>query len=149
LKDEEFFRWRFNNKRKKYMFYYCRKEHTTVAYMVIRLSPNGHRGYIIDEASCDDTSMESMLRVALEHEHFDVLSIYDLRLDKDIVQCLKGLGFRAGGLMRLFEKRTRGEWPLLVRPVKQEYVEDDWFLNGLDVRQAENWHIREVCSDNV
>jgi len=149
FKDEVFFQWRFNNKLKKYMFYYCSKEHTTAAYMVVRLSPNGHRGYIIDEAFCDERAMESMLRVALEHKHFDVFSIYDLRLDKDIVQSLKGLGFRAGGLMRLFEKRTRGEWPLLVRPVKQEYSEDDWFVKGMDVRQAENWHIREICSDNV
>jgi len=54
-----------------------------------------------------------------------------------------------GGLMRMAEKKTRGEWPLLVRPVRQDYSEDEWFVGGLDIRRNETWKIREICSDRV
>lgn len=149
LQDKAFFQWRFNNKLRNYVFYYQRENSMTTGYLVIRLSPSGHRGYIIDYGASDNESMEKMLRFLVKIRHFDVLSILNLNLPDDFLQILKRAGFKAGGLMKMVKKKTRGEWPLLVRPVRQDYGEDEWFIGGLDIRQNETWKIKEICSDGV
>lgn len=149
LQDKTFFQWRFNNKLQRYIFYYQRKNNKTTGYLVVRLSPSGHRGYIIDYGASDNASIERILRFVVNSGHFDVLSILNVNLTDDFLQILKRAGFKAGGLMRMAQKKTRGEWPLLVRPVRQDYHEDECFIGGLDIRHNESWQIKEICSDGV
>jgi hypothetical protein len=149
LQDTSFFRWRFNNALRNYLFCYQRENGKTTGYLVVRMSPGGDRGYIIDYAAADNASLENMVRVLARTAHFDVLSILDMDLTDDFRLLLKRAGFKAGGLMRMAEKKIRGEWPLLVRPVRQDCTEDDWFIGGLDIRQGRSWKIKGICADGV
>lgn len=149
LQDRAFFEWRFNNRLREYLFYYQRENNATKGYLAVRISPSGHRGYIIDYAAVDDASLERMFRAVVRTGHFDVLSILNVNLTEDFLHLLRRTGFGSGGLMGMAEKRSRGEWPLLVRPVKQDCVDDDWFVGGLDIRRNETWDIKEICSDGV
>lgn len=147
--DEDFFGWRFNNKKNRYVFYYHRKNNVTTGYVVVGVSPITGRGYILDYAQSDDKAIERILSYAVKMKHFDVLSIYNFGLSDNLLKTLYGLRFKINSLIRTIEKKVKGELPLLLRPVRREYVENDFFLKGLDMRKIENWTIKGICSDDA
>jgi len=147
VRDEDFFRWRFNNKRNKYVFYYHIKNDVVTGYVVIWIREKEWQGRILDYAENDGTAIETILRYAIKKNHFNALSIFRFSLDHHLERVLKGLGYRVNTLERLLNKKRHGEWPLLVRPVSQDFTENDWFIEGLDIRQVDSWDIKEICSD--
>ena len=147
LQDERFFRWRFNNKRNKYIFYYCRKNNITTGYVVMRVSKYNRVGYIIDYAENDTVALKNILQYVIQAKHFDILSILNCSLNNNFLQILKDLHFKKNSLRQKGKRIIKGVWPLLVRPVKKECFEGDWFIEGLDIRKIENWEIKEICSD--
>jgi hypothetical protein len=149
IQDEKFFRWRFNNRKKKYVFYYNYKNNRMTGYLVMGVSPNNRRGYILDFAENNDRSIAELLTHIIKMKHYDVLSIYHFSVNGDIAPSLKSLDFRPDGLLRIIEKRVKGEIPLLVRPLKHEYNEKDLIINRLDIRNPDTWHIKGICSDDV
>ena len=80
---------------------------------------------------------------------FDVLSIYHFSLTDILKLKMQNLGFKKVSLFRIIERRVHGELPLLIRPVKRKYSESDFFVEGVDLRKIENWHIKGICSDDV
>lgn len=149
LQDEEFFRWRFGNRRNKYLFYYLLKEDVAAGYVVVRVSPNNRRGYIVDFAGADDRCVEELMRYIVKAQHFNVLSIYQHSVADGLSRMASALRFTANGLMRILERRVHGELPLLVRPVKREPTDDDWCIGGRDLRNFDNWSIKGICSDET
>ena len=147
--DRTFFGWRFLNRRNQYIFFYEKSKGLTTGYMVLRLTSGGRRGYVIDLAAPDIRSVDNMLHVVVRKGGCDIISIYEYSLNDDLRRVFKQHGFVVGGVMRMLEKKKRGEWPLLVRPVNPDYVEADWYYGGRDLRKMENWHIKEICSDGV
>jgi hypothetical protein len=146
--DEDFFRWRYANKHNKYVFLYRIKNEVITGYIVIRVSPNNRRGYIVDYTQEDETSIEKILKFIIKASCFDVLSIYHFSLTDNIKHRLQDLGFKKVSLFRAIERRIKGELPLLIRPVKNSYSDKDFFVDGLDLRKIENWHIKGICSDD-
>jgi hypothetical protein len=149
FQNQQFFHWRFNNKRNNYVFYYCRKNKELTGYVVIGLSQNKRRGYILDYAEADEASIEKILKHIVRSRHFDIISIYNFNLNATFLQTLQRLSFKKKGLMRMIESRFTGEIPLFVRPVKKNYIEEDWHIGGLDIRDARNWFLKPICSDGV
>jgi hypothetical protein len=148
FQDEDFFRWRYENKHNKYVFLYRLKNGVIIGYVVIQISPNNRRGYIVDYAQGDETSVEKILEFIIKAKCFDVLSIYHFSVTDDIKQNLQDLGFKNVSLFRFIERRITGELPLLICPVKHNYSDNDLFVEGLDLRKIENWHIKGICSDD-
>ena len=146
--DEEILRWRYANKHNKYIFLYRIKNAVITGYVVIQVSPNNRRGYIVDYAQGDEISIENILKFIIKARFFDVLSIYHFSLTDSIKHKVQDLGFKKVGLFRVIERRVKGELPLLIRPVKHNYSDNDFFVEGLDLRKIENWHIKGICSDD-
>jgi hypothetical protein len=146
--DKDFFRWRYANKHNKYVFLYRIKNEVITGYVVIRVSPNNRRGYIIDYAQEDETSIEKILKFIIKESFFDVLSIYHFSLTDNMKHKLQDPWFKKVSLFRAIERRIKGELPLLIRPVKQNYSDSDFFFEGLDLRKIENWNIMGICSDD-
>ena len=147
--DEDFFWWRYANKHNKYVFLYRIKNEVVTGYIVIRVSPNNRRGYIVDYAQGDESSIEKILNFIIKARCFDVLSIYHFSVTDDIKQNFQNLGFKNVSLFRAIERRINGDLPLLIRPVKHDYSDSDFFVEGLDLRKIENWHIKGICSDDA
>ena len=135
-------------KKNKYIFYYYQKNNRTAAYLVIRLSKNGIRGYICDYAAEESRFFEDILKFVIRKKYLDVISIYNLNLPPDIAEILTRTGFRSKGILRRFEKKIIGEWPLMIRPVKKDISATDWLIENLDVRHMGSWDIKEICSDS-
>jgi hypothetical protein len=148
LQDEVFFNWRYRNDRNKYVFYYFQNDGKIAAYIVIRLSKNGCRGYICDYAAEETRLIEDILTFVIREKHFDVISIYNLNLSCELYGILIKTGFRDKSLLRRIEKKVTGEWPLLVRPVKRAIAETDWLIGDIDLRSIGSWEIKEICSDS-
>jgi len=147
--DEDFFRWRYANKHNKYVFLYRIKNEVVAGYIVLRASPNNRRGYIVDYAQQDESSIEKILKFIIKARCFDVLSIYHFSLNDNLKPKMRDLGFKSDSLFRAIERRIKGELPLLIRPVKHNYSDSDFFVEGLDLRKIENWQIKGICSDDA
>lgn len=147
--DEAFFRWRFANPTREYAFYYLMKDGEEAAYVVMGLSPNGRRGYILDCADGDGSSLGELLKRIVKLKHFSILSIYHFCATGSLAGIVKGLGFKPGGLLPFIERKKRGEFPVMVRPADPDHTEDDWIVKGLDIRDIDAWAFKRIWSDGV
>ena len=147
FQDDVFFRWRFCSPLNKYVFYHLMEEDNITAYVVMGVSPNNQRGYILDCAEKEDRAIGKILRYVIRARHFDLLSVYDFCLDDTLMRTFKDLGFKTHSLVRIIERTLHGELPLLIRPVKEPFEESDFFIEGIDSRKIENWSLKPICSD--
>jgi hypothetical protein len=148
-KDKIFFKWRFANTKNKYVFYYKEKTNTVSAYIVLRLTSGGRRGYLIDFEASTEQDLSDLLTVVVNQWRADILSVYDYSLVGRWRKLFAQFGFKASGLLGIIEKKNRGNWPLLVRPITENPTESDWWVANRDIRNIGNWHIKEICSDGV
>jgi len=145
--EEDFFRWRFSGPGSKFVFYYLSDGEKVVAYNVLAVTPGNRRAYVIDQAGSDCESIDRLIEFIITRRDFSVLSVFAHSVSDRQQKTLRHLGFQTGGIMGALEMKVRGNMPLLVRPVKTNPVEDDWLIHGRDVRVADNWSIKGVCSD--
>ncbi len=147
LQDEQFFRWRFNNKRIKYVFVYYKPNKKITGYLVFRVSANNRRGYIVDFAFEKSSALEEILAFCIKNKFFNIMSVYSYSLTDRVSGILKKFHFKTDGITGFIEKKINGEWPVLVRPVKRNYTENDVFIEDIDIRKVQNWWFKEICSD--
>lgn len=147
FQDEKFFRWRFNNRNNRYGFYYFKKNNIIKGYAVILVSDNNWNGLIVDyEESCEG-ALRKILRYIIQKNHVDMLTILNVGLNGSFYKNLKDSGFRADNLMAKREIKKHGIFPFLIRPVKKHCIENDWIIQGLDIRAIRNWNIKWICHD--
>ena len=147
FQDEQFFRWRFNNRKNRYVFYYFQKDNVITGYVVMLVFDESQSGYIVDFAEIQMGALNSIVRYILNKDHFDIIAVPNVSLDENSFQMFKKFGFKANSLIERKERKMTGIYPFLVRPVKRRCVETDWFIEGLDIRRIENWKITGICND--
>ena len=149
LQDEEFFRWRFQNPKRKYAYYFYRRADAVLGYLVMQVSEDIGQGFIVDYGQESEGGIGRILDHINEMAEFDEVNILNVSVDAYLWETLKSRRFKRSGLQRRFRKLVHDEWPLLVRPVKRECAADDWFLDGLDIRDMESWNLKEICGDGA
>lgn len=145
--DADYFRWRLNGPADRFVYYYLENNGETVAYILLSIAPGNQRAYILDYADIDGESSNRLLEFITAQKSFSVLSIFSHSVDSVLAPCIQRLGFHTGGIMGAMEKKVRGNMPLLLRPVTAKPGDRDWRVEGVDVRDPENWSIRGICSD--
>ena len=149
FQDHEFFRWYFRAPRTNHVFYYARENGNTTGYVVLRVADNGQLAFIIDYSRQSFPAVAAILRFLKQSRPFGLVWIYCFTPDPEVRQLLHTLGFRSDGWIERLRRRMKRVWPLLVRPVKEHPGEEDWFVEGLDIRVASNWEIKEISSDAI
>lgn len=149
IQDENFFNWRFLNPRKKYVFFYYKLNGVMTAYLVLTLSKNNRRGYISDFAAQESVYLKKILDFIIKTKQVDILSIYSYSADNNFFRQLKYFNFKVNSITRQLERVKKGEIPLFVRPVKSNYSDDDFIIEGHDIRKIDNWSLKEIFSDGV
>ena len=145
--DEDFFKWRFNNVRKQYVFYYYKENEEIKGYMVVRVTPGKKRGFIIDYVVPDESSAFKLVAFPIKNNQFNVLSISRYSVAGPMAGALMKLKFKSTNIIESVKKTIEGDWPLLVRPVRQNASEKDYYVDGIDIRMIDNWSLKEICSD--
>lgn len=133
VQDDKFHNWRFKNPRHEYKFYYHGQD-----FILVSKKDTGVRT-ILDYSENSIKNFNTILQHITGEKWYYWLYIKKYSNSKRVRKSLNDFGFQ--------EKKNITN-PILVRPTKKDYSEEDWFIEGLDIRNPENWKLREVCSDN-
>lgn len=148
--DQDFFEWRYRNPVCNYVFYYLMDGNTALGYVVIAIPSNKPGGAIVDYGESEDQVMQRILKFIIKSGNFIVLSIYIYGVDDKLKKVLSDLGFSINHPLRSLMKKSPSEQsplPLLIRPVKEIFTEDDFIIEGVDLHKIDNWCLKPICSD--
>jgi hypothetical protein len=134
---DEFVKWRYkSNIPYNYLFYYHNHD-----YVVVGQLKKSDTVFILDYTENDIGSFETILKRIRHTPSVVTLSIRTVNLSEPVSDVLKKLRFKDNNI------KNKQLCPILVRPTTPNPVEDDWFLNGLDMRDINNWKLRGICSE--
>ena len=137
LQDDEFFRWRYkSNVPHTYRFYYLNDD-----YVVIGQLPNSDIAHILDYTENNINDFETILRCVRHTPSVVTLSIRFMNISENVFNVLEKLKFKDNNIKNKFVM------PILVRPTAPNPAEEDWFLNGLDMRDINSWQLKGICSE--
>lgn len=149
LQDERFFRWYFRAPRMNHVFYYAREHGRVTGYVVLRVAASGQLATITDYSRRSFTAVVRILRFLARSRMFGLIWIYSFTPDPELRRLLRPLGFCGDGAIERVRRRMNRVWPLLVRPVRENPEDEDWFVERLDIREISSWEIREIRSDAI
>lgn len=150
--DQTFFAWRFRNPAQNYVFFFLLDGDTTRGFVVMDVTANNLSGEILDYGECSDGAVREILSYVCASRNFKTLSVFSYGVDERLRKVLTDLRFSAvhslQTLMRKgsVEERAR---PLLIRPIKKSYTDQDFLIEGVDVRKIESWRLKPICSDGA
>lgn len=143
-----FFNWRFENPTSQHIFYYHWNDSVIDGYVVLKV--DNFKAKVMDyEGKINSYAIYKIFDFILKHNKFCMLSIFNVNISNNFIKFLHKNHFLS---YRIIEKIVKGKsynLPILIRPVKESYSEHDWFINDLDVRDINSWHITEICSDGA
>jgi GNAT superfamily N-acetyltransferase len=138
--------WRLSKPRATYICLYHLTGRDIGAYMVISIKNNHARVFDYGQKP-GGPGIKSLLNFMSRNAGFSSITF----LDSSTPEALKTF-LRKKYFLRFawIEKIRHGESysiPIIIRPTVENYAEDDWRIGGVDVRDATNWHITEICFD--
>ena len=153
FRDVDFLRWKYRNNFKRYIFCYSWEDDLVTGYLVLgvtRYSPeNTNKANIIDFAQLREGTIHKILGHITSESHSNIFDLWSYDTEDTLISDFKDHRFSEHDLILKIQKRLRGERYLLVRPIKKNYDEKDWFIHGFDMRDPANWEIGEVCAEAI
>lgn len=150
--DKSFFEWRYNNSTHKYLFYFLMEKDSVVGYVVLGISRNNQAAKILDYAQVNDNAITTLLTHIIKSRRFVKLSVYCYGLNQQVLRDLSDLGFSLlppwKKILLKNDSPKKNVYPLLVRPTKESFSEQDFIINGLNVLDFKNWMLKPICSDS-
>ena len=144
-KTPNFLEWKLLKSKTKYLYFYHHGESKIDAYIIINIQNHVHG---IDYGEEDGSNgIEKLFHFILRHCRFGSISFLTASIHEDLESLLRSKHFYA---LDWIEKRIRNrtyDLPILIRPIVENHLEIDWFINGVDLRDVKNWHITEICFD--
>lgn len=153
LRDVNFFKWQFRNNLKKYIFCYFWEGESVTGYIVLaicRYSPeNTNKAGIIDFAQAQEDALDKIIEHIVNEKRTNIFDVWDYGTEESLVSDFRNHKFSSDNLTLKVQQRLRGKRYLLVRPMKKDYNEKDCLIHSLDIRNPNNWDIKEICSDDT
>jgi hypothetical protein len=145
-KTPQFLDWRLSNPRNKYLCLYYLPGSDTEAYVVVRIKNN--HAHVFDYGQKKGSSgVQRLFDFIIKHARFDSVSFLDSTTPEELKPFLRNNRF--WDLTRIDKIRHGRSYaiPVIIRPAVEKYTEDDWYIGEVDARDADNWHITEMCFD--
>ncbi len=144
-KSPDFVAWRSSDKRARYVYFYHLSESGIDAYVILSRRNHAH---VIDYGEEEGSGgIRKLFDFIVDRSRFSSISFLTASIQENLEVFLRSKHFYAFDWM---EKRIRKEsysLPILIRPTVENYSESNWFVNGVDLRDVNNWHITEICFD--
>lgn len=139
VRSEEYFQWKMANPKDNYVFFSYKKDGRETGYVMFSTQPKSQNGYIVDYAVEDIESLDNIMRYVIREKPFNFAMAFNYGVCDKLSQVLKSLKFKPSNM----------NWHLLIRPVKRDFVKEDWIIEGVNTRDIENWNMRAICSDDA
>jgi len=145
VRDQQYFAWRFQNPISKYRFLYW-EDSRLRGYLVLRTSIHGYNPdvEIVDWEAANGSVRADLLHAAIEWGNFDSMTLWSATLPVETKALLKDAGFQ---MARQGDSFARSTPTVLIRPVQDEMLNEDWVCDGLRVLDLQNWDLRMIDSD--
>jgi hypothetical protein len=139
-RSEAYFRWKYSYKHELYSYLYCRKGTELKGYIIIkRLSR--FKATIEEYTIPDIRAFRIMLNVMFRELGITLLRFMVLS-DHQIILSRNCLFFTENNFLLKVVRKER--YPVLVRPIKPEPVDEDFIIDGIDIRDTSHWEIYEA-----
>lgn len=146
VRDEIYFRWRFENPLAEYRFLYWEEAERLEGYLVLHrgVSDLGdwYRVKIADLEASSRPIRAELLRSAVDHGRFPELVAWAASLAETEAELLRSHGFAPVDA----HETTRGCPCILVRPVRDTPPGADWLLGGRRLLDLNDWDVRLLDS---
>jgi len=153
LRDEQFYKWRFEECPNEQVFIYFWNGNELEAY--VSLEKDNFRFYgldidyysILEYGYTDIKIFEEMIDTLVRRLSLPFVMSYVFTRDKKERSVLKDYGFKGSGSYMINSLQKRGlldeeDLPgILIRPTSDELSEGDFYLNDTDVRSDKNWSL--------
>lgn len=137
VRDETYFLWNYSYKPEKYVYVYCRKNSILIGYVIIK-HISDYQSSIEEYFSLDPEVLQFMINVAAIKLTVPILRTRILTTEEKTVLQKCGFIGEFDLLMKLLKKKRLS---ILIRPVQLETIEKDFFINGIDIRDIDNWQL--------
>lgn len=141
VRDARFLEWRFRHPFYRYRFAYAGGE-ALDGFLVLKWRPAPHdagaRVEIVDLEGRDDRVSTALLDAVIRNGRFPELVTWRSTHPEPVARAFDGFGFRPVDL-----DRAAHGWPcVLVRPVDDARLDDDWTLCGTRLLDPSSWDMR-------
>lgn len=145
--DEEYIKWRFANPHAEYrFFYYYEKEHLC-AYAVVKQV--GNRKYDVVDFQFEEENQLCRL-VNYMHRWLHPLFILHWTINENAVINKSPWKYNFISLQFLLKRIAKFNVPpFLVRTAKSLQQEQDWLVEGVDMRDNMNWDLHKIVADEI
>jgi len=137
IRDEAFFVWRYAYQAEQYIYVYCYKDSTMQGYLVIK-KMSDIQCTLEEYSAVDPDIMKLMVSTAMKELSTGVMRAWDLSMDD---RAWLGKSGFIPEPVKLLKRLGKERLSVLVRPTAPELSEDDFFVEGLDIRDIQNWRI--------
>ena len=137
IRDELFFNWKYSYESDKYFLIICYINTAVVGYTIIKKASNYE--YSIEEYLAEDNRiLRLMLKTVQRKLKIPILRtiIFTNEDNKRMKSC--GFFIESNLYLKIFKRRR---FPVLVRPTKPNLSDVDFFIEGFDIRDIENWQL--------
>lgn len=145
LRDARYFSWRFRNPARDYRFLFWeggRLEGYLILATPIVGAPWVGRVNIVDWEARDESVQADLLEAALASGGFSEIVAWTATLQPEARRLLRGRGF-----VPVDAHRTARGFPcILVRPIREERLREDWVVSGRRLLDMANWDLRMIYS---
>ncbi len=148
--DQAYFAWRYRNPVQKYVFYFLLDGDVVRGYVAVGVSANNLGGEILDHGGRDDLAVREILSHIDRSRHFMALSVFSYGVDERLMNVLTDLRFSAVHSLQSFLKKGSAEklaFPILIRPTAKSFTEEEFMIDGIDLRKIDSWQLKPICSD--
>ena len=137
IRDEFFFDWRYSYERDKYFLILCYLNKTVVGYTILKKLSN-YEFSIEEYLAKDSTTLRLMFKGMQKKMIIPILRT--IIFNNEDYQRMKASGFfvESNLFVKIFK---RHRFPVLVRPTKPNLTNDDFIIEGIDIRDIENWQL--------
>ena len=144
-KTAKFYRWKMSCGKRNYITIYHHSESKIDAYLLI--SFGNYEAHIVDYGGQENSlGISAIIDFILRKMRFNLISVLNLTLPSNLRRILKKRHFYRYEIIEKMRKKDTFDLPTLIRPIKKDYNEDDWFLDRVDTRDISNWKILGICS---
>jgi hypothetical protein len=137
IRDIDFFLWRYSESPETYTCVTCRKNLNLIGYMIIKHTSN-FQSVIEEYFSLTPQALRTMVNIAVKQLVIPVLRTQVLTKQEHALLQKSGLIIEPDWLLKLLRKERQAIFVRSIRPIPEE---QDYIINGLDLKDINNWQI--------